>query len=191
MNWSILGSAFVLSLLAGTEISLITAGTAGERGWGKAWLATAAGLLTMVPIAAILYLIFTHLPGDIVEYIGGGIVFLLGFYFFIHGLRKRGKREREAGDESHQGLSAGLLGGYVGVVTEGIEMTTVVTALGAAAGGAFFAAWIGEVLGIGAMLSVLSIARPWLQRIPGWAFQSGVGVIMMGLSALLMSLGGE
>jgi hypothetical protein len=57
---------------------LITAGAAGERGWGKAWMSTAAGLATMAPIAALLYLIFTHLSHDIMEYIAGGVVFLLG-----------------------------------------------------------------------------------------------------------------
>lgn len=48
-NWSVLVSAFVLSLLAGTEISLITAGSSAERGWRKAWLATGAGLVSMIP----------------------------------------------------------------------------------------------------------------------------------------------
>jgi hypothetical protein len=41
-------------------------------------MSTAAGLATMAPIAALLYLIFTHLSHDIMEYIAGGVVFLLG-----------------------------------------------------------------------------------------------------------------
>jgi hypothetical protein len=88
-NWGILGSTFALSLLSGTEIALITAGSSTERGWGKAWLATGAGLLTMVPIAAILYFVVAHLRDDLVEYVGGGLVFLLGLYFTIKGFLKR------------------------------------------------------------------------------------------------------
>lgn len=183
-NWSILVSAFVLSLLAGTEISLITAGSSTERGWGKAWLATGAGLVSMIPIAAILYFIFVHLPGDRVEYIGGVLVFLLGLYFAIKGFRKRGKPESK---EDGHGLSTGLLAAYVAVVVEGLEITTVTTALGAAAGGAFFSAWIGEAAGIGLMLAALSSSRRWLARIPGWAFQLIVGVLMMAVSAFLIA----
>jgi uncharacterized membrane protein len=81
MNWGVAGASILPALLAGTEIGLITAGAFGERGWGKAWLTTAAGLITMAPIVGVLYLIFTHLSHDILEYAAGGIVFLLGLYF--------------------------------------------------------------------------------------------------------------
>jgi hypothetical protein len=52
------------------------------------------------PIAAVLYLIFTHLSHDIMEYIAGGVVFLLGLDFVIkgsaNGIRGRIKEESEA-----------------------------------------------------------------------------------------------
>lgn len=141
----------------------------------------------MVPIAAILYFVFAHLPGDVVEYIGGGLVFLLGLYFTIKGYRKRGKKEsKESEGSKDKGLSTGLLASYAAVVVEGLEITTVTTALGAAAGKAFLSAWIGEAAGIGLMLVALSGARRWLTRIPGWAFQMIVGVLMMVISAFLM-----
>jgi uncharacterized membrane protein len=189
MSWGVLGAAILPSLLAGTEISLITAGASRERGWGKAWAATFAGLLTMVPIAALLYLFFTRLSHDVMEYLAGGVVFLLGLYFAVKGFRGRHKHEQE--EKEKKGLSGGLLGAYGAVVGEGLEMTTVVTALGAEAGNAFFAAWIGEAIGIGVVLALLVFIRPLLERIPGWAFQLAVGVIMMGLSAVLMFFGGR
>jgi len=46
MNWAVVGASILPALLAGTEIGLITAGAAGERGWGMAWMSTAAGLAT-------------------------------------------------------------------------------------------------------------------------------------------------
>jgi uncharacterized membrane protein len=185
MNWGVLGAAVLPSLLAGTEVSLITAGAAGERGWGKAWMATFAGLLTVVPVAAGLYLLFTSLSHDVMEYVGGGVVFLLGLYFAVKGFRKRHKKEEEA-----KGFSGGLVGSYVAVVAEGLEITTIVTALAAEAGSAFVSAWAGEAIGLGLVLSLLVFIRPLLERIPGWAFQLVVGVIMMGLSAVLMFFGG-
>jgi len=150
-------------------------------------MATFAGLLTMAPLAAILYLFFTHLPHDVMEYVAGGIVFLLGLYFAIKGLRKR----RYPSDEKlkEKGLTSGLLASYGGVVGEGLEMTTVVTAIGAEAGNAFFSAWLGEAIGIGAVLALLVFIRRFLERVPGWAFQLTVGLIMMGISAFLMFLG--
>ena len=188
MQWNIIGAAILPSLLAGTEIGLITAGAASERGWNKAWIATFGALLTMVPLAAVLYLFFTHLPHDVMEYAAGGIVFLLGLYFAIKGFRKRRKR---SGDSESKGgrFSGGLLASYAGVVGEGLEMTTLVTAIGAEAGNAFFSAWLGEVIGIGAILGLLVFIRRFLERIPEWAFQLTVGVIMMGISAFLMFLG--
>jgi uncharacterized membrane protein len=187
MNWKITVAAILPSLLAGTEIGLITAAAATERGWSKAWLTTFAGLATMVPLTAVLYLFFTHLPHDLMEYVAGGIVFVLGLYFAIKGFLKRRKRDHKESNE--KGFTRGLLASYTGIVGEGLEMTTVITAMGAEAGHAFFSAWIGEVIGIGAILAILVFVRRFLERIPGWAFQLTVGFIMMGISGGLMFLG--
>lgn len=163
-SWVVLGAAVLPSLLAGTEIAPITAGASREGGWGKAWLATAAGLATMVPIAAVLYLSFTRLPHEVMEYIAGGLVFLLGLYFAVKGFRKRHQKEQE---EHAKGVSGGLLGAYAAVVGEGLEMTAVVTALGAERGNAYLSAGVGEAIGIGAVLALLVFIRPLLERIPG------------------------
>jgi uncharacterized membrane protein len=189
MNWSwrILGAAVLPALLAGTEIGLITAGAARERGWGKAWAATFAGLVTIVPIAAVLYLIFTVMSHQVLEYVAGGIVFLLGLYFAVKGFLKWRKADK---GEGKKGISVGLLGAYAGVVGEGLEVTTLVTALGAE-GRAYFSAWVGEAVGIGAILALVVFIRPLLERIPGWAFQLIVGVALMVIAALLMFLGGR
>jgi uncharacterized membrane protein len=136
----------------------------------------------------LLYLLFTRLPHEIMEYVAGGMVFLLGLYFAVKGFRKRGQKEDE---KKAKGISGGLVGSYFGVVGEGAEMTTVVTALGAEAGNAFLSAWVGEAVGIGAVLALLAFVRPLLERIPGWAFQLSVGIAMMGISAFLMFLGGR
>lgn len=185
MNWKIVVAAALPSLLSGTESGLITAGAANERGWGKAWLPTLAGLATMFPLTAIHHLLFTHLPRDLMEYLAGAMVF--GLYFAIKGLRKRGKKAETESKE--EGFSGGLAASYAGVVGEGLEMPTVVTVMGAEAGHAFFSAWAGEAVGIGAILLLLVFIRRFLESIPGWAFQLTVGIIMMGLSAYLMFLG--
>jgi uncharacterized membrane protein len=99
-----------------------------------------------------------------------------------NGIRGRIKEESE-------GITGGMLASYVGVVGEGVEMTTLTTAIGAEAGNAFFSDWIGEAIGIAVVLALLGLIRPLLKRIPQWAFQLTVGFIMMGISALLMFLG--
>ena len=104
----------------------------------------------------------------------------------MKGFRKRHKKKEE---EKEEGLTGGMLASYIAVVGEGVEMTTLVTAIGAEAGHAYFSAWLGEAIGIAIMLVLLRLIRPFLSRIPEWAFQFTVGLIMMGISAFLIFMG--
>lgn len=183
MEWYLVAAGAGMGVIGGSEIAMMTVAASTEYKWKKAWLVTFAGLATLIPLGALLYFFFVTLPEGLMELAAGGVIFALGAYFFYKGIKKRGSPEEE--HEHEEKIGAGLFGIYTGIVLEGAEITTVIIALGAAAG-AFAPAVLGLIIGVAIPLAAIRALKPLIEKVPEWALQTAVGAIMMLVAAMIM-----
>lgn len=97
-GWSWLGFGLPLGLntVEGGEAALLVGASAARGGWRKAWLATVAALLTLIPFAVGLYFLFRYFPGSSIDYAIAAVIFVLGVNELREGLseRPRGRGRR-------------------------------------------------------------------------------------------------
>ncbi|MDE1865588.1 MAG: hypothetical protein KGH94_03045 [Candidatus Micrarchaeota archaeon] len=171
-----------VGLLEGSEIGMIVLAAASKYKWKKAWRTAFAGLATIIPILLALYLFFTVLPLNVVYLASGAIIFALGAYFFYEGLEHKVGKERE-----EESIGIGLLGVYTAILIEECEASSIVMSIGAVTH-AYMAALIGMAVGLAIPLAGLRSLKGVFDRIPGWALQLAVGLIMMSVAIAIILL---
>ncbi len=175
-------AAAAIGLIGGTEIGMITLAAVARFRWKRAWLATVAALLTFIPILALLYLFFTSLPVHLVQFAAGAVILLLGAYFFYEGMKKRSEKGVH---EEKIAFHAGLVGVYAAILVEEAEEGSIAMAIGAA-GGSYISAVLGMTIGILIPLFLIRSLKPFVEKLPEWAVQVTVGIIMMAVASLII-----
>ncbi len=184
--YQVIAAGIGIGLLEGSEISMFTLAAAARYKWRMAWLVLLAGLLTLVPLLALLYLFFTIIPAHIATLLAGIIIFALGAHFFYEGFTARTKKETFKGEEEK--IGAGLLGVYSAIILEEIEAGTIVMSIAVAAGGAYGSAILGMLIGISVPLAAIKVLRPFIEKLPEWLILILVGSLMMVVASLILIL---
>jgi uncharacterized membrane protein len=78
-----------------------------------------------------------------------------------------------------------LFGVYTGIVLEGTEIPVPTIALGASTD-AFRLSLLGLLIGWAILLGWARVLKPLMEKIPEWALQTGIGLIMMIIATSLM-----
>lgn len=181
--YQVIAAGAGIGLLEGSEIAMFTLAAAARYRWRKAWLVLFAGLLTLVPLLALLYLFFTIIPAHIATLLAGVIIFTLGAHFFYEGFTAR---NREEGPEEEEKLGAGLVGVYGAIILEEIEAGTIVMAIAVAAGGAYGSAVLGMVIGLLVPLAAIRVLKPLIEKLPEWVVLILVGGLMMVVATFIL-----
>ncbi len=171
-----------LGIISGSEIAMLTVAASIKYKWKKAWAITFAGLATMVPVGAMIYLFFTMLPQTLLDIAAGAAIFIIGAYFLAEGLMRKGKEKEEK-----ERISAGMFGIYSGVVLEGIEITTVAISVGVATS-ALASSLGGLVIGWTIPLATVSFLKSMIERIEQRSLKMAVGLIMIIVAGSLVAL---
>ncbi len=87
------GLPFVMNSVEGTEASLFVAAAAARSSWRRAMIAVAAGAVTMLPLAGLLWLAFYFINTSYLDYAIAFLVFALGVRELREGLKERPKTE--------------------------------------------------------------------------------------------------
>lgn len=174
-----------IGLLEGSEIGMLMVAAASAYKWRNAWKIAFAGLATLVPLLAALYFFFTFLPVQIAGIAAGIIIFVLGAHFFIEGIGNMGKKDSEEGREK---IGAGLVGVYSAIVLEEAEAGSITMSIAVAAGGAYFSAILGMMIGLLIPLIAVKKLEPLIEKVPEWAVQIAVGAVMMAAACAIIIL---
>lgn len=183
--YQVIAAAMGIGLLEGSEISMFILAAASRYKWRKAWLVALAGLLTLAPLLAILYLFFTIIPIRIATLLAGIIIFLLGAHFFYEGIASRLKNEGIEKEEEEK-VGAGLIGVYSAIVLEELEAGAIVMSIAIAAGGAYFSGILGMLIGLSIPIVSIKMLKPLIEKLPEWAIQIAVGSLMMAVAVLII-----
>lgn len=96
------GLPFAMNSAEGTEASMFVAAAASRSTWRRAMQALLAGLVTLVPVAALIWVIFHFVGANDLDYAIAAVVFLLGCNELREGLGERPAR-RGQGDRGVTG----------------------------------------------------------------------------------------
>ncbi|MDE1860901.1 MAG: hypothetical protein KGH72_04270 [Candidatus Micrarchaeota archaeon] len=175
-----------IGLLEGSEIAMFAVAAASKYGWRKAWTTVFAGLATLVPLLAALYLFFTALPAGITILLAGTVIFVLGAHFLYEGIKNHGSKESKK-EELREEIGAGLIGVYTAIILEEAEAGGISISVGAAAGGAYSSAILGMLIGVAIPLIAIKQLEPEIERLPEWLIQMSIGTVMMAVAVLILA----
>ncbi len=182
--YQVIAAGIGIGMLEGSEISMFTLAAAARYKWRRAWLVLLAGLLTLVPILALLYFFFTIIPAHIATLLADLIIFALGAHFFYEGFMARNRKETFK--EEEEKVRAGLIGVYGAIILEEIEAGTIVMSIAVAAGGAYGSAILGMLVGIFVPLASIRVLKPFIEKLPEWLILILVGGLMMFVASLIL-----
>ena len=81
------------NMVEGAEASMMTGASAARAGWRKAWVAAAAGLVTLMPFIAGLWFAYRYVPGEYIDYAIAILIFGIGIHEIMEGIESRPSRE--------------------------------------------------------------------------------------------------
>lgn len=181
---AILG-ALAIGILEGSEISMIAAAAASRYRWKTAWRMVFASLATIVPILIALYFFFEVIPAYWAGIAAAVIIFLLGAHFFLEGMEHRGQSGKDEEEEEKKKMGASLVGVYAAMVMEEIEAGSITMSAAFAVGKSYIPLIAAMLIGLAIPLFAMKRLQPYLERMPEWAVQLAVGLVMM-VAALLI-----
>ncbi len=187
-------AAFAASLVEVVEAFTVVLAVAMIRGWRPAMLGTAAALVLLGGIVAVLGPLLAHIPMHALQLAIGTLLLLFGMSWLRKAaLRRAGVIPRHdeeaifASETAQLGEAASRrqsrldwLAGITAlkaVLLEGLEVVFIVIAVGMA-GGLLVPAAAGAALACTAVLAVGAIVHRPLSRVPENALKFGVGVML-------------
>ncbi len=182
--YQVIAAGAGIGLLEGSEIAMFILAGAAAYGWRRAWLVLLAGLLSLLPILAGLYFFFTIIPVNTAVLLAGIVIFALGAHFFYEGFTERNADKEH--DKEDKKAGAGLLGIYGAVILEEIEAGAIVMSIAVASGGAYGSVILGMFIGLFVPLIAIKGLKSFIEKIPEWIILVLVGLIMMGVSSLIL-----